>query len=143
VDADARISPDGSRIVYTHVNVTPKHDNYETALWIIPSSAGRARQLTSGPHDSQARWSPDGRLVAFLRSFEKDGRSQPAQIFLLSTDGGDARPLTDMPKGAGEPVWSPDSRSIAFPSTTLERISTTRTAPKRAMFASSRLPSIV
>jgi dipeptidyl aminopeptidase/acylaminoacyl peptidase len=113
--ANAQISPDGSRVVYTHVKVTAKHDSYETALWIIPSAGGPARQFTSGPHDSSPRWSPDGRTVAFLRAAE----GKPAQIYLLDMEGGEARPLTDMPKGAGEPVWSPDGRSIAFSSNTL------------------------
>ena len=75
--ATPRISPDGSRIVYTHVVVNPKHDGYETALWIIPASGGPARQLTSGPHDSSPQWSPDGRMLAFVRATEKDGKAQP------------------------------------------------------------------
>src|SRR6185436_10613882 len=32
-------------------------------------------------------------------------------------DGGEARALTDLPKGASNPVWSPDGRTIAFNST--------------------------
>jgi len=95
--ANPRISPDGSRIVYTHVNVNQKHDGYETALWIIPSSGGPARQLTSGPHDSSPQWSPDGKLLAFVRAAEKDGKTQPTQIYLLAMEGGEARPLTDLP----------------------------------------------
>ena len=54
-------------------------------------------------------------------STQKDGRPQPAQIYLLAMDGGEARPLTDMPKGAAGPVWSPDGRSIAFSSNTLPK----------------------
>ncbi len=119
--ANAQISPDGSRVIYTMVKTTPKHDSYETALWTIPAAGGAARQMTSGPHDSEARWSPDGKLIAFLRTVEKDGKTQPAQIYLLPMDGGEALPLTNMPKGAGEPVWSPDGRSIAFTSTTLSK----------------------
>jgi dipeptidyl aminopeptidase/acylaminoacyl peptidase len=119
--ANPQISPGGAKVIYTLVKTTPKHDDYETSLWIIPSTGGPARQLTSGSHDSEARWSPDGKLVAFLRSAEKDGKPQPAQIYLLSMDGGEARPLTDMPKAAGELVWSPNGRSIAFSSTTLTK----------------------
>ena len=122
--AAPQISPDGSKIVYTLVTVNSKHDNYETSLWIIPSAGGTARQLTSGTHDSGARWSPDGRTLAFQRVPEqkdKDGKPQPPQIFLLSMEGGEARALTDIPKGAAGIAWSPDGRTIAFSSTTLPK----------------------
>ena len=122
--ASPQISPDGARIVYTQVTVNAKHDNYETSLWIIPASGGAARQITAGPHDSTARWSPDGRTIAFLRAPEqkdKDGKPQPPQVYLLSMEGGEARALTDLPKGASAPAWSPDGRTIAFLSTTLPK----------------------
>jgi dipeptidyl aminopeptidase/acylaminoacyl peptidase len=117
--ANPRISPDGSQIVYVHVAVNSKHDGYETALWIIPSAGGPSRQLTSGPRDSSPQWSPDGKTLAFGRALEKDGKPQPSQIYLLAMEGGEARPLTDLPKGASGPIWSPDGRAIAFSSTTI------------------------
>jgi dipeptidyl aminopeptidase/acylaminoacyl peptidase len=116
--ADPRISPDGSEIVYTVATVNNKHDNYQTAIWIVPAAGGPPRQLTAGPHDSSPRWSPDGKRLAFLRSGEKDGKPEPAQIFLLNMNGGEARALTDVPKGAGAAVWSPGGRALAFLSTT-------------------------
>jgi len=122
--ASPQIAPDGAKIVYTLVTVDSKHDNYETSLWIVPSTGGLARQLTSGPRDSSPRWSPDGHTLAFLRAPEqkdKDGKPQPPQIWLLSMDGGDARALTGIPKGAADLSWAPDGRSIAFLSTTLPK----------------------
>jgi dipeptidyl aminopeptidase/acylaminoacyl peptidase len=114
--ASPQISPDGSKIVYTLVKVTAKHDDYETALWMAPG-----RQLTSGPHDSGAEWSPDGKTLAFVRATVKDGKPEPPQIYLLPMEGGEARALTEMPKGASGPVWAPDGKSIAFNSTTLAK----------------------
>ncbi len=119
--AAPQISPDGAKIVYTLVTVNAKHDNYETSLWIIASTGGPAHPHTSGPRDSSPRWSPDGRTLAFLRAPEqkdKDPKPQPAQIYLLSMEGGEARPLTDIPKGASGLAWAPDGHSIAFLSTT-------------------------
>ena len=114
-----QISPDGAKVVYTLVKVAANHDDYETTLWIAPTSGGASRQLTSGPRDSGAQWSPDGKTLAFLRATEKDGKPQPPQVYLLSLEGGEARALTEMPKGASNPVWSPDGHSIAFSSITL------------------------
>jgi dipeptidyl aminopeptidase/acylaminoacyl peptidase len=115
--ADPQISPDGSRVAFVRVWVNQKADRYDNALWIVPTSGGPSRQITAGPRDASPRWSPDGKTLAFNRSAEKDGRPQPPQIYLLSLDGGEARPLTDTPRGAGGFEWSPDGKTIAFSST--------------------------
>ena len=47
-----------------------------------------------------------------MRAVEKDGKAQPAQIYLLDTTGGEARPITSLPRGAGAPVWSPDGQTL-------------------------------
>ncbi|MGI8741615.1 MAG: prolyl oligopeptidase family serine peptidase [Bryobacteraceae bacterium] len=114
--ADPQISPDGTKVIYTRVTVNKKKDGYDTALWIIPAAGGTARQLTDGPRDSGTRWSPDGHQIAFTRALEKNGKPDPPQVYLLSMEGGEARALTDIPKGAAGPVWSPDAKSIAFTS---------------------------
>ncbi|UCF78051.1 MAG: serine/threonine-protein kinase [Candidatus Eiseniibacteriota bacterium] len=49
-------SPDGKEICYA-----TRHD-----VWIVPSTGGKARPLTSGGNmDSQPAWAPDGRHVYF------------------------------------------------------------------------------
>lgn len=118
--ADPQISPDGSRIAFVRVSVNQKADRYDTALWIVPAGGAETpRKLTAGPRDLAPRWSPDGRQLAFLRAVEKDGKPEPSQIYLLSMEGGEARAITDLPKGAGSPEWSPAGQTIAFTSTTL------------------------
>jgi Tol biopolymer transport system component len=53
--------------------------------------------------------SPDGRVVAFMSTYE--GRST---VWIRRLDSDAAHPLVST-KGAGRPVWSPDSQSLAFP----------------------------
>jgi dipeptidyl aminopeptidase/acylaminoacyl peptidase len=120
--ADPQISPDGAQVVFVRVNVDEKSDQYETALWIARTDGSEPpRRLTSGSRDATPRWSPDGSRLAFVRSVEKDGRPQPPQIHVLAMAGGEARGITDMPRGAANPAWSPDGRLIAFTSGTLPK----------------------
>ena len=117
--ADPQMSPDGSQVAFVRVVVDKKKEGYETALWVVPTDGSAApRAFTSGPRDSAPRWSPDGRRLAFLRAIDKDAKPQ---IHLMERGGGEARAITDLPKGAGAPAWSPDGRTLAFTSTTNAR----------------------
>jgi dipeptidyl aminopeptidase/acylaminoacyl peptidase len=117
--ADPQVSPDGSRVVFTRVNVNAKKDGYESAIWSVDVNGGAEPQrITNGPRDTMARWSPDGKSLAFLRAGEKDGKPQPAQIHLLSMRGSEPRAITSVAKGVGAIAWSPDGNTIAFSSET-------------------------
>ncbi len=117
---DSQMSPDGSQIVFVRVVVNEDKDRYETALYMVPvNGAAAPRPFTSGPFDTSPRWSPDGRTIAFLRAAEKDGKPGKPQIHLIVANGGEARALTDVAKGAGSPRWSPDGATIAFTTATL------------------------
>ncbi|MFD2422486.1 S9 family peptidase [Amycolatopsis pigmentata] len=99
----------GSLLLVSLSSPDPVANTYRSTLWKV-SLDGSARRWTHGERDSAPAVSPDGSRVAFLRAGEKD----KPQIHVMPVDGGDARKLTDLPLGAGAPVWAPDSRRIAF-----------------------------
>ncbi|GAT65789.1 dipeptidyl aminopeptidase [Planomonospora sphaerica] len=92
-----------------------KADAYRGGLWRIPPQ-GPPVPFTHGDLDTAPSISPDGAWVAFLRA-TAGGRPQ---LHVMPTGGGEPRPVTDLPLGAGAPVWAPDSRRIAFVARTPE-----------------------
>ena len=125
IATDPRLSPDGSLAVFTVQTVAPAKDGYRHAIWAVPTDGEAApRQLTIGArHDRNARFAPDGRTLAFLSDRRLHVEEEPTagdakqredgqQIHLLPLDGGEARRLTDLPRGVDAFWWSPDGRSL-------------------------------
>ena len=93
--AEVRISPDGQNVVYTVQRVDRKTEKKYTNLWVAPTGNGAPRQFTTGDqHDGSARWSPDGRQIAFLS--DRGDKEKPAQIYLIPFTGGEASRLTQI-----------------------------------------------
>jgi dipeptidyl aminopeptidase/acylaminoacyl peptidase len=105
------LAPDARTAVVAVTHLDLDEDSYRSQLWLVPTDRRcDPRPLTFGWRDSEPRYSPDGRWVAFLRA-SKDGKPQLA---VLSMDGGEPRVLTDHLLGASQVAWSPDSSRIAY-----------------------------
>src|SRR5205814_1042997 len=112
------LAPDGERTI-----VVARGD-----LFSVPAKNGTPRDLskTSGAHERDAVWSPDGKWIAYnsdatgeneLYVRSQDGKSEPQQI----TNGGDTYYYA--------PKWSPDSKKLLC-SDRLQRLRYVDVAPK-------------
>ena len=102
---------DGRTVAFVRVTVDRVRNRYRRAIWLASVDDGPPRRLTAGlTSDTSPRWSPGGRLIAFV----SDRLEDLPQLFVIAVDGGEARRLTRLPQGATAPAWSPDGRRLAF-----------------------------
>src|SRR5580692_2939689 len=66
--ANPQLSPDGTRVAFTRVNVDEKRTGYESSIWTVATSGSESPvRMTNGKHDAKPRWSSDGKTIAFIR----------------------------------------------------------------------------
>jgi dipeptidyl aminopeptidase/acylaminoacyl peptidase len=130
------ISPDGNSVVIVVERPDWDQNIFRTDLWLYRDSTngGSLIQLTQSGHDSNPKWSPDGRWIAFLsdrkvssekdsasdeekgggKSKDKSDKGETTQIYLISPTGGEAIQLTQGEDQVHTFSWSVDSHTIYF-----------------------------
>ena len=101
--ANFEISPDGKRALF----------GARGEIFTVPAKHGNTRNLTntSGIHERNSKWSPDGKWIAFISD-----RSGEDEIYIMLQDGSGApRQITKSGDTYKYQVyWSPDSRKILW-----------------------------
>lgn len=108
-------SPDGKWIVFT-----TSRDGFQELYRMTPDGA-QMQRLTDNPNinDLRARYAPDGQQIVYMTNYSVgDGSSE---IWVMNADGSNQRRLTDNQVDEGAPVWSPDSRLLAYAVSTADR----------------------
>jgi len=80
----------------------------------LPGAKARDFAISIGPvvvtaDETDPRWSPDGRRLAFMSD-----RIKQYEIYVAPSGGGPARAITHTQGGAHDPAWSPNGHQIAF-----------------------------
>jgi dipeptidyl aminopeptidase/acylaminoacyl peptidase len=117
-----RISPDGEWVAFEVETRDLERNESETRLWMVAAAGGEPIALTrEGASAESARWSPDGRYLAFLSDRPgpdtKAGSKQEkkkSQVWVLDRRGGEARRLTEVRQGVEAFEWAPDSQRLVL-----------------------------
>jgi TolB protein len=101
-------SPDGNEILYNGMH---EFDGWSTGpdIWIFNLVTGVSRMLVTPGVD--ARWSPDGRQVAYVST---NGYGGPGRLAVINSDGSNQRILTDNSQTLPKVTWSPDGTTLLF-----------------------------
>lgn len=125
--ADPQISPNGEQVVYRRMGMSIMKDRKAGNLWIIDTDGSDHRKLTSyDANESSARWSPDGKRIAYTRSTD-----QGSEIHIYWTETMQFARITQLEKSPGSITWSSDGKQIAFTMTVAEKAPVLVKAPKK------------
>jgi len=97
------ISPDGKRVAF----------GARGDVFTVPANSGITRNLTksSGVHDRNVEWSPDGKYISFISD-----RTGEDEIYIRVQDG--SQPAIQLTSNSDtykyNPVWSPDSKKLLW-----------------------------
>jgi dipeptidyl aminopeptidase/acylaminoacyl peptidase len=125
--SSVKISPDGNSVVIGTERADWDRQIYSKDLWLYRGDGdkGSLIQLTQSGHDTEPKWSPDGKWIAFLSdrksddaaNADDDAASKDAgvdQLYLIDPHGGEAFAVTSGSEEVHAFAWSSDSNTIYF-----------------------------
>ncbi len=109
------LSPDGKIIAFSSLDPLIPGESYRHSIYTMPVDGGSLKRVT----DSLCREpaiSPDGKMLAYIQSRLSRMEDGPKQtdVWVVPVEGGSPVRITNLPGRVMGPVWSPDSRMIAF-----------------------------
>jgi tricorn protease len=84
---------------------------YGGDIWTVERAGGSARRLTTSGNESDPKFSPDGKLIAFSGSYGGN-----IDVYVMPSAGGEPKRLTWHPGADNVQGWTPDGKSVVFAS---------------------------
>ncbi|ADT84722.1 S9 family peptidase [Thermococcus barophilus] len=98
-----------NKTAFTVTEVNLEKDDYFSKIYLYDGR--KVMQFTSGPKDSNPKFSPDGNFMAFTSKRNKE--SKESELYLIPTRGGEAKLLTRFKYGINDFEFSPDGKALA------------------------------
>jgi dipeptidyl aminopeptidase/acylaminoacyl peptidase len=111
--SDPRLSPSGDWITYTVSGIDSAHDRANGDLWLARWDGTRAIRMTYGTEDEHSpQFAGSDHAISFLSA--RGDPHDSDQLWLLSTEGGEAHKLTTVKDGIDDYSWSPDGKRVVL-----------------------------
>jgi dipeptidyl aminopeptidase/acylaminoacyl peptidase len=113
---DFNFSPDGKELCFTAVTDRPEAISTNGDLFVVPTSGGEAKRITSNPgFDGHPAYSPDGRFIAYHSQKTPEYESDLWRLMLYDRSGGTNTQIAEsFDRSVDEIIWSRDSKKIYF-----------------------------
>jgi len=116
-DGNAAWAPDGRTIAFARLILPNSPDTApRSAIMLLDVASGNTRELSiSGvptPFLSDPTWLPGGKQIAFVNRTPQSEHG--GRVWVVSADGGQARPVTAQTIEAQAPAFSPDGQFMAY-----------------------------
>ncbi len=124
--AEAVLSPDGKRIVFTSMK------DGDLDIYTMNVDGTDVKRLTNTPgYDGGPWWSPDGKKIVYRAHHPADSaqlaqyrdllsrnmiRPSRVELYVMNADGSDQRQVTALGGANFGPSWTPDGKQIIFSS---------------------------
>ena len=112
-------SPDGKWLLYTLSTPDWKEAKRQTDIYLvsIPQGLPSTKQMTftKEKNETSPQWARDGSFFAFLSNREApENASSRNQLYVMRSDGGEARRVSDAKEGVSNFAFSRDGRWVVF-----------------------------
>jgi dipeptidyl aminopeptidase/acylaminoacyl peptidase len=111
--SEPRLAPDGASVAFVVSTVDLDDNAYRSRIWVAAVDGSTPpRAFSAGEkRDGRPRWSPDGRLLAFVSHRDDEG----SELYVLPVrEGGEVVRLAAWPEEIEDVAWSPDGTRLAF-----------------------------
>jgi dipeptidyl aminopeptidase/acylaminoacyl peptidase len=113
--SDPRLSPDGSLVAAVVTRIDLPGNQYRSRIYLGPvDDDGAVVPVTTGDHDANPSWSPDGRRIAFTRRWTDDPKASTSLMVMPVEGPGEAIEIASSKDAIDKVTWSPDGTQLAY-----------------------------